>query len=386
MNDRASRRLRWAFLCILLIVPAAAFPANIVVPTMEMITHGATVGDVFQLQSYGNFDLEISGGYKFGGRISIGLANDIDLENMSVIPGPGVTNATPLDFLGASMTVRDLFSAPLNATYFVGQTDVFASGAGFTEFGAPPIMTRYRGFLYFPSLDATVSPIYDGIYQVQGTGAKLEYIPIADALSLNLYVYEDTHWPGFTGLGNYSGDLRVMWNSEQIKVEGFLGATWSNGAPVGLYRGGLLFYATNKAVEFVAQVGIPRWDPAANPLNVNLFYILVEQRLHMSVVSIVPTFFWHPGAYNQLVYAGEVGAFDVNLNIYYDDPATTSFQGGAEGNFRFQSSTGSFQWTVSPWIGFTTAGILWTVKVNVNLWPFNLPNVVDAFVGVRAEL
>jgi hypothetical protein len=384
MTESRFRRARGSLLWILLILPVAGFSANIVVPTMEMITHGSTVGNVFQLQSYGNFDLEIQGGYKFGGKISIGLQNDTDLENMSSTPGG--TSSTSLNFLGASMTVRDVFSAPLNISYFVGQSDIVCSGEGFALFGTAPIMTRYRGFLYFPNINPLVSPIYDGIHQVQGTGVKLEYIPRADSLSFDGYFYEDTHWPGFTTLGNYSGDLRILYNTDMIKLEGFLGGTYAGSAPVGLYRGGILFYATNNAVEFLAQVGIPRWDPTAETFGVNLFYILVEQRLHMGVISIVPTFFWHPSSYNQLSYAAEVGAFDVNLNIYYDEQAKSSLQGGAEGNFRFQSSAGTFQWTVSPWMGFTTAGILWSVKVNFNLWPFNLPSLVDAFIGVRAEL
>jgi hypothetical protein len=296
MIERPRHRLRSAILWIFLLLPVTAFPANVVVPTMEMITHGVTVGNVFQLQSYGTFILEIQGGYKFGGKISIGLLNNINLENMT----PG---GIPLNFLGASMTIRDLFSIPLNVSYFIGQTDIFCSGEGFSEFGAPPIMTRYRGFLYFPNVVPAVAPIYDGIYQVQGTGAKIEFIPVADKLSLDGYFYEDTHFPGFTTLGNYSADLRVLYNTEIVKLEGFLGATYAGMAPVGLYRGGLLFYATNKAVDFLAQVGIPRWDPSVEPFGVNIFYILVEQRLHMGVVSIVPTFFWHPGSYNQLTYA-----------------------------------------------------------------------------------
>ena len=378
MIESSPVRIRSALLWVFLILPVAGFSANIVVPTMEMITHGSTVGNVFQLQTYGNFDIEIQGGYKFGGKISVGLLNETNLEASGT--------STALNFLGASMTVRDIFDAPVNVSYFVGQTDIFCSGSGFAQFGAAPIMTRYRGFLYFPNTNAAVAPIYDGIYQVQGTGAKVEYTPLADRLSFDGYFYEDTHFPGFTTLGNYSGDLRVLYNNDMVKLEGFLGATYAGSAPVGLYRGGVLFYAANSAVEFLAQVGIPRWDPKVDPLSVNLFYILVEQRLHMGVISIVPTFFWHPGSYNQLSYASEVGAFDVNLNIYYDQAAKSALQGGAEGNFRFQSSAGTFQWSVSPWLGFTTSGILCTMKVNFNLWPFNLPSLVDAFVGVRAEL
>lgn len=381
MMESFRRRFRGAILAAFLFLPVAIFPANVVVPTMEMITHGSTVGNAFTLQTYGNFTLQIQGGYKFGGSISVGLLNDIDLENAAGGLGP-----KPLDFLGASITMRDILSAPLNITYFVGQTDIIGSGAGFSQFGAPPIMTRYRGFMYFPSTNLAVSPIYDGIYQVQGTGAKVEFIPRPESLSLDLYLYEDTHSPGFSTLGNYSSDLRVLFNTDLIKLEGFLGASYGLNAQSGLYRGGLLFYASNSAVEFLAQIGIPKWDPGVDPFGINLFYILVEQRLHMSVVTVVPTFFWHPAYYNQAFYAQEKGSFDVNMNVYYDEPARTNLQAGLEGNFRFQSAAGTWATRVSPWVGFSTSGILWNVKIDMNLWPFSVANLIGAFVGVRAEL
>ncbi|HEY9592888.1 MAG TPA: hypothetical protein VHE79_00325, partial [Spirochaetia bacterium] len=106
---------------------------------------------------------------------------------------------------------------------------------------------------------------------------------------------------------------------------------------------------------------------------------------HLGIVSIVPTFFWHPGYYEQQYNASELGSFDVNLNTYLADPAGSMLRGGLEENFKFQSSTGVFQFKISPWIGFTTQGVLWTVKVNAKLWPFSLTDMVDAFVGIQAE-
>src|SRR5208337_508313 len=134
----------------------------------------------------GNMALEVQGGYKFGGAISFGLLNELQLE--SVTP-------PPITFLSASMTIRDVFSLPMNVIYFVGQNDIFGSGSGFADFGAPPIMTRYRGFLYFPN-DNITAPIYDGIYQVQGTGMELAVTPVAGTFGADLYLYEDTH-PAF---------------------------------------------------------------------------------------------------------------------------------------------------------------------------------------------
>src|SRR5208283_1881345 len=163
----------------------------------------------------------------------------------------------PITFLSASMTIREVFSLPMNVIYFVGQNDIFGSGSGFADFGAPPIMTRYRGFLYFPN-DNITAPIYDGIYQVQGTGMELAVTPVAGTFGADLYLYEDTH-PAFPTLGSYSGDLRFLLNSSDVKLETFFGGTASPTAPRGIYRGGLLFYATNQNVEFLAQIGIPRW-------------------------------------------------------------------------------------------------------------------------------
>jgi hypothetical protein len=156
--------IRAASLGLFLFMCIPSFPANIIVPTMELITHGVSSGGLFALQTYGNMALEVQGGYKFGGSISFGLFNESILENQNL----------PIKFLSASMTIREVFSLPVNVVYFVGRNDIFGSGSGFSDFGAPPIMTMYRGFLYFPndpSDTLTGGPIYDGIYQVQGTGA-----------------------------------------------------------------------------------------------------------------------------------------------------------------------------------------------------------------------
>ena len=380
MKKSTHGRIRAAALVLFLVMCAPSFPANIVIPTMELITHGVSSGGLFTLQTYGNMVLDVEGGYKFGGSVSFGLLNELDLENVSL----------PIKFLSASMTIRDVFSLPLNVIYFVGQNDIFGSGSGFSDFGAAPLMTQYRGFLYFPNNPAdplSPAPIYDGIYQVQGTGAELAFTPIAGTLGVNLYLYEDTH-PAFPDLGSYSGDLRFLLNSSDVKLEGFVGGTASPGAPLGIYRGGFLFYAASDNIEFLAQIGIPRWKPSHDTsLNVNLFYLLFEPRLHLGLFNIVPTFFWHPGYYNQWDYtATESGTFDVNLNLYFGDPTTTTLQGGMEGNFRFQSSAGEMIIKVSPWVGFSTPGVQWTVKVNAKLWPFKLSDMLDGFVGVRAEL
>ncbi len=239
--------------------PALAFPANIVVPKMDLITRGAMDGGAFTLQTFGDLTLEVLGGYKFGGSLAFSL-NNTNLENFS-------TTSLPLGFLSASIIIRDLFSVPLSLTYFVGQNDTFCSGDGFALFGAQPIMTAYRGFMYFPT-----GPVYDGIYQVQGTGARFEFVPKIESFSMDFYVYEDTRsqFPGITvpgdppiisSPGTFSSDLRFLLNYAAIKVEGFLGGTLTSSSLDYYFRGGLLFYATNNNVEFLGQIGVPKWDP-----------------------------------------------------------------------------------------------------------------------------
>jgi hypothetical protein len=364
-----------AFSALFVLLSSSAFSANLVVPTMELITHAsAGPGGILTLQTYGNLELGVQGGYKFGGSLTLGLQN----SSLEDLPIPG---ALGLDFLSASISIRNVFSAPLSFTYFVGRGDTFGSGDGFALFGAAPIMTAYRGFLYFPT-----GPLYDGIYRVQGTGARVEWIPRVESLSLDLYVYEDTHSPPFTALGAYSTDIRFLLNAPAMKLEGFLGGTLDSSTMDYFFRGGVLFYAVSGKLEFLAQLGIPVWDPVLDPLpNINLVYLLVEPRLRLGILSIVPTFFWHPGSYMQASNPTELGTFDVNLNLTLGDFTKIPFEGGIEGNFRFQSATGVFAVRGSPWIGFATPGVLWTVKLNAKLWPFSVSDMFDAFVGVRAE-
>ena len=382
MKESLRAPIRAAAVGLFLFLSLSAFPATVLVPTLELITHGDTEAGVFQLQTYGNMALSIEGGYKFGGSIAFGLANVQSLESLASTP-------LSLAFLSASMTVKNAFAMPVNVSYFIGSNDVLCSGDGFTQFGVAPIMTAYRGYMAFPT-----GPIYDGIYQVWGTGMHVQVIPKVEVASIDLYVYEDTHpaYPGgaaplFSGLGSYSADLRFLLNFAAVKLEAFVGGTYSSpAAPSGLYRGGLLFYAADRNVEFLAQIGIPLWDPTIDPsFNVNLFYLLVEPRLHLGVVSIVPTFFWHPAGYMQAVNPSEMGSFDVNLNTYVGDLSRNTVQGGVEGNVRFQASSGQFQATASPWIGFATQGVVWTAKLSTNLLPFDVNDLFEVFVGVRAE-
>jgi hypothetical protein len=378
-------RARAAFIGLFLLPACLAFSANVVVPRMDLITRGAMSGGEFTLQTFGDLIMQIEGGYKFGGSVAFSVLNT-DLENLTLSP-----SGLGLGFLSASITIRDLFSIPLSLTYFVGQSDTFCSGEGFALFGAQPIMTAYRGFMYFPT-----GPLYDGIYQIEGTGAKFEFIPKIETLSIDYYIYEDTRatYPGIaeppqppiiTSLGTYSSDLRVLLNYAAIKMEAFTGATVRSGRDY-FFRGGLLFWASNRNVEFLGQIGIPKWAPSIDSVpNINDFYLLVEPRLHMGKFSIIPTFFWHPSFYMQAgPNPGEAGSFDVNLNLALGEPSQDMLQGGLETNLRFMSGTqGSL--SLAPWLGITTPGVLWKLRFDSQVWPFSWSDIVQVFVGAQAQ-
>jgi hypothetical protein len=382
MLNGTRARVRAALVGLFLFLAGLAFPANIVVPTMDLITRGAMNGGAFTLQTYGDITLAVQGGYKFGGSLAFNIQN-LNLENLS--PSP---TAIPLGFLSASITIRDLFSAPLSLTYFVGQNDTFCSGDGFAIFGAQSIATSYRGYMYFPT-----GPLFDGIYQIEGTGARLELVPKVESLSFDYYIYEDTRSqyqgitpPIITSAGTYATDFRVLMNYSGIKVEGFMGADLTPSSLDYFFRGGVLFYASDRNAEFFAQLGLPKWDPSVDTLaNVNLFYLLIEPRLHLGPVSMIPTFFWHPSYYMQAgPIPGEAGTFDVNLNIYYGAASKDSPQVGLENNFNFQSG-GQTAYKLSPWFGVNTPGVLWKVKVNANLYPLDFSDLVEVFVGAQAQ-
>ena len=383
---KSCRALRRASLLgLFMFLAGLAFPANIIVPRMDLITRGAMDSGDFTLQTFGDITLEVQGGYKFGGALAFSVRAP-ELENITSSSGP-----LGLGFLSASIIIRELFSAPLSLTYFVGQSDTICSGDGFALFGAQPIMTAYRGFMYFPT-----GPVYDGIYQVQGTGARFEWVPKVESLSFDFYLYEDTRsqFPGISppaapiisSLGTYSTDVRFLLNYAAIKVEGFLGSTLTPSSLDYSFRGGILFYATNRNVEFLAQLGIPKWDPAVDGVpNINNYYLLIEPRLHLGGFTIIPTFFWHPSFYMQAgPNPGEAGSFDVNLNLALGDASKDPLQGGLESNFSFQAATqGAFK--LSPWLGISTPGVLWKVKVNTKVWPFSFSDFIEIFVGAQAE-
>jgi hypothetical protein len=360
-----------------LLLAAPMLPAaNLVVPSLEIITRGFMNAGSFELASIGDLDLVIEGGYKFGGRIGLSYVDASSLEDDDP--------ADRLTFNGVNIIVRDVFKLPLSLSWFIGPYDVLASGSEFpVSFGTAEIASAYNGLMYFPT-----GVRYDGIHQVKGTGIRLSAMPVPDTLLLMLYLYQDSWFVDGLGdfePGHWSSDLRVLANLAAIKLEGFLGWSWVPASAAGWFRAGVLFHASMKSIEVFAALGLPKYDPVADsPFSINLFSLLVEPRLHLGLFNVAATFFWHPEYYHQDL-TGELGTFDVNLNLFFGDLAKTLTLGGLEGNLDFDSTSGTFLFKLAPYISFTTPGAVWKIKVNTKLLPFDTSDMFEGFVGVRAS-
>lgn len=376
-----AKKLAVALTVVCLLAQGVAFAATINVPSFELLTRGNVQNGLFGFISRGSLELRIEGGVKFGGRVTLSY----DATSLE-----GAADAIGVVFKSAGIELRQIGGAPVDFRFFVGEDDVFCSGDAFPDlFGAASIATRYRGFFYFPE-----SLIYDGIHSVDGTGISLHFPSGSEKLVASAYLYQDKRFsreeaglPVFYP-GHYSGDLRAVLNFERLKIEAFAGATFPvPDVPWGSYRGGLLFYAGESNVEFLAQIGVPRIAPGVDTLSINLFYLLFEPRVHLGILHIIPTFFWHPQYYLQ-ASTGELGSFDVNLNFLFSGAKRPAITGGVEANLVFSSheATGTqrLDVTVSPYASLVTPGVLWDLKVNANVFPFDLTSLVDVFIGIRA--
>jgi len=372
-----------AFFLALLIVFLTAVPlfsANITVPSLEIYSWARNAGAGFALDSYGDIELQLDGGYKFGGAIKF----DFTSSTGSSLETAAFNDM--LAFKSVSVTLRDLFNIPLDFTYFIGQGDTFGTGELFTTyFGTPLLGSRYTSYLHFPT--ATDFNFYEGIHTIYGTGGKFEFAPTEKNWLLSLYIYQDSA-PVFLDTAvdpvvfssrQGSLDIRTAFNLEKFRLEAFVGTTFpTSDSAIGYIRSGLFFHAGTDKVEFLAELGIPRWRPLDDAFDLNLFYLLLEQRVHFGSFSIVPTFFWRPGYYQQDVTGEE--AMDINLDLQFHAKEESLVSGGVEVNFVYQTApTSEMIAKAIPYIQFSTPGVVYKAQVNTKVWPFDLTDMSDMF-------
>ncbi|MBN2510812.1 MAG: hypothetical protein JXB03_11065 [Spirochaetales bacterium] len=369
-------------------IAGPAYSANLTVPLFELITRGFMEDGIVVLTTRGLVDLHIAGGYKFGGSVTLGFDSDNldqaqnELETTaSSSEIASYLNSVPfLQFKSAEVTIRDIGGVPLNFSYFTGHNAIFGNGDEFRRrFGTGPIGTMVRGFSYFPE-----GLIYDGLYQVNGTGFKLDSNFGRDSIHTEFYTYQDA----YLGRGYFSSHVRSLYSRPDMKIETYAGVSYPVN-PYGLYSAGMLIhYAPGSRASFLTQVGIPRFIPQTDTLSVEHIFFLFEPRLHFSAASLILTLFWHPEYYKEFVFLPyeESGSVDMNMNLQIGKPEITVVSGGIEGNVSFETA-GERELTarVSPYVSLITDGVIWEMKLNGNVFPFEMDSLIEAFIGVRAE-
>ncbi len=383
-----------ASLIFLVSMPFLVFSADIFIPSLELVTRMYPDSGVFSLQTWGSFEMEVSGGYKFGGKLKLGIddavVDDIFGNNTAEVldtDGNTVTveditsggaGLPVLTFKAAEVMINELFGIPLSFSYFTGIIDDFCSGEIFhTYFGTGIIEPRLSGFLYFGD-----GINYEGLHSVAGTGAALSTTFNTDWNYTRAYIYQDA----YLGEGYFSADLRSAFNFESLKLEGFAGASFPV-STMGIYRAGLLlYYQASDTGSFLAQIGIPRWDPAVDTFGINLFYFLFEPRLSFGLFGLNLSFFWHPSYYHNTV-TNEDGSIDLMLDLSIGDIETFPVSGGISPQLTYDanSTTEQFNVKASPYLSVATAGVLWDFKLNVNILPFDIANMFEGYIGVKAE-
>uniref|UniRef100_A0A7C3E2Z5 Uncharacterized protein n=1 Tax=Gracilinema caldarium TaxID=215591 RepID=A0A7C3E2Z5_9SPIR len=393
----------------LLLVPALlSFSAELTVPSLEMASTGTVQNGTFSLSSIAQADIALSGGYKYGGLLRLAFSSrDLEkalgygrtsLEPVTSSPTADEYNAlldrfnnlAALQFKLAQVSARKPFDLPIDFSYFIGFSDTFCSGEDFPQlFGSVPITTEFKGFSYFPQgIGGNPAYQYNGIHEAIGTGFHLSLLTWKNVVPM-LYLYQDSAFinesTGIPESGRYSGDIRLLINSQYVKFEAFAGATAPYG-DYGLYRGGLLaFFTTGTGADFLAQVGIPGWE-AGTEIQVDNLYFLFEPRLSIGLFALHITLFYHPVRYLQLLNPEERGATDINAKLIIGDILKYRLQGGLEStiNLHSDSTNNTLDLRVSPFLSVVTEGIRWDVKIRINPFKYTTPfEMADTFIGVR---
>ena len=229
---------------------------------------------------------------------------------------------------------------------------------------------------------------YDGLYTAEGTGFRFGTTPKMSSSSIiYAYIYQDSN----LGIGHWSGDVRFLANSPTVKTELFAGA--SGGGTYGLYRGGLLFYATSGDVgEFYSQAGLTYFDPTQS-LSLDNLYFLFEPRVNFGIGQAAITVFYHPAWYLQKYYgdSGEKDALDAAFTLRFGHISQVGAEGGLQTLLEFRPLTSDTTLTpplsvdASPFYSLITGGVRWDFKLDLRVFPFPNPwyGMFKPFIGVK---
>lgn len=378
--------------------------AEISVPSLELATTGSFEDGAFVLATRAEAELAVEGGYKFGGTLRFAFsANDLEkalyylsnpVQSIGSAPNAAdynalvdrVNNSAALSFRLAKVLIREPFGLPFDFGYFVGKADTFASGDDFpARFGSAPVGSSFRGFAYFPDgIGGDPNFQYEGIHGVTGTGFSIS-LNAWDRVVPMLYAYQDAAIDaGSSSSGKYSADFRLLANGDRVKLELFAGVTMPEGN-YGLYRGGALaFFSTGAGADFLAQIGVPRWNPE-EPFGIDNLFFLFEPRVDFGFTSIIMTLFYHPAWYMQR-QTNERGVSDVNFKFLLGDLRENSIEGGFEASIGIRSEDADkpFSFSTGPFFAMVTEGVRWDVKLKVKPLEYTAPlEMFEMYLGVR---
>ncbi|GHV84489.1 hypothetical protein AGMMS50230_00970 [Spirochaetia bacterium] len=418
------KNLRTAFL-VFFIPLGGLFGTELTVPHLELINRGRMEDGNFGISSAMEADISLSGGYKYG--ITLGLGAEIpnlekalsygrlELPYASSSPvneteynalvdelNGRYNNQAVISIRSLEAVIRDVFGKPFDISFFIGANDKLGSGVEFEDhFGTVPVVTTLRGFFYYPDgLGAgyyrNPSLRFNGaIHQVKGTGMAFTTTFWENVIP-TLYLYQDLsfsepHVPGRSYIpGHYSGDFKVLINTETVKFEVFAGLTYVNEENP-ILRGGALAYFSSGPFSFLMQAGIPYWETGKR-IDIDNCYFLMEPRLRFDKIGANLTFFYRPVYYMNKVILDEHGGTDggmadINLKVFYGNLARSAFEAGLEGTTTLRIHNGEdFSLWVSPFLSVATSGLLWDFKVRINpLYYRDGGDLAEGFVGIRTS-
>ena len=383
--------------------------AELAVPRLELETHGSMEDGEYTLASHAAAELLLQAGSAVGGKLRFNF-DAVNLEETLGLSGAEprsngdgtvdeeeyrdlvdfFRSRNALSFALAKVTIRDMFSLPLEFSYFVGKDDVFCSGDDFPlRFGAAPFATPFRGFAYDPDgIGGDPTFRYDGIHAPIGTGFSLALRAWKNVIPM-VYAYQDSAArldDGSLAAGRYSADLRLLVNAPLAKLETFVGGTTEG--DLGRYRAGALaFLSSGTGADLLMQVGLTAWDVGDSP-TIEDWFFLFEPRIDFGPMAIIVTLFTHPLRYLQRLTPEERGVIDINAKIVAGEAKDGTFDGGLESTVHVRSAAAAeednFSLAISPFLGFMTDGVRWDFKVLVYPLRSESPDeMVETSIGIR---
>jgi hypothetical protein len=328
-----------------LTIASVSFGANVFVPIMDLTTFFSQDGD---LQTRGQFDIELNGGYKYQAKVAFEYLN----------PTLEADSSPSLIFDGAEATIRQLFSV-LDVTYWTGYHGVIGEG----DYYVGHLYHREDGFEY------------KGYLPLLGTGVILGAQSADSRYGGRVYTYQRY---GVRYLNSF--DLEFNLDTDPFLFNAYVGESDLE------WRAGIQFKYVGDKIGFYLTAGNLTLS-SSNILNFDNLYFLLEERFSAGNWNFIPSIFARPKYHYNYIsrsyeLTGETNDIDFNFNLNYA-PQTKNYSFGAELNLQTNKAE-AFGIYVSPYVGFYTLGMNWSFKVDINA-ASDVRSFVTGYLNVTAS-